>query len=69
MQKVLSEGVQCRAIASDPADGTPITIFKGLEESSHGHPPNVDENIADQLATSIKIKVEEHTPWIFQSID
>ncbi len=48
------------AQASDPADGTFITIFKGLTESLHSHVPNIDENIADQLATSIKRKAEEH---------
>ncbi len=46
---------------SDPADGTPITIFSGLTELPHSFPPNVDENIADQLATSIERKAEEHT--------
>ncbi len=47
-------------MTSDPADGTPITIFKGLAELPHSHLPYVDENIADQLATSIKGKAEEH---------
>ncbi len=51
MQKVLSEGVQC------PSN------YQGLAESPHSHPPNTDENIADQLATSIKRKAEEHPKW------
>ncbi len=36
------------------------SIFKGPAESSHTHSPNINENIADQLATSIKRKAEEH---------
>ncbi len=47
------------AITIDPA-GTPITIFKGLADLPHSYSANVDENIADKLATSIKRKAEEH---------
>ncbi len=44
----------------DPADSTLITIFKGLAELLHSHQPNIDENIADELATCIKRKAEEY---------
>ncbi len=54
-----------QAITSDSADDSDdtsitITFFKGLAESPHSHPPNIDENIADQLAASIKGKAEEY---------
>ncbi len=59
-RKYYRKECNARAITSDPADGTPITIFKGLVESPHCHLPNADENITDQLAKFIKRKVEEH---------
>ncbi len=46
-RKYYRKECNARAIISDPADSTPITIFKGLAESPHSHPPNKDENIAD----------------------
>ncbi len=63
-RKYYRKECNARAITSDPADDAPITIpikiFKGPEESLHSYPPNVDENIADQLPTSVERKAEEH---------
>ncbi len=55
-------GKECnaQAITSDLANGTPITIFKNLAALPHNHPSNKDDNIADQLATSIKRKAVEY---------
>ncbi len=67
MNKCISKGTSTNAHAQqkvcilgmqkvDPADSTPITIFMVPAELPHSHPPNIDENIAYQLATSIKKK-------------
>jgi hypothetical protein len=49
-----------RAITSDPADGVPVVVFKGPDQSEHQHPPNVEENIAAKVRTAMKRKAADH---------
>lgn len=49
-----------RAVTSDPKDGEPVVVYKGPSQSGHTHPPNVDENTANQLRASLKRKAADH---------
>lgn len=49
-----------RAITSEPADGVPLVVFQGPDESEHTHPPNEEESVAAQLTISLKRKAKDH---------
>ena len=55
-------GGECkaRAVTSDPTDGEPVEVYKGVPELDHSHPPNQEETAAGQLTTTLKRKAVNH---------
>ena len=55
-------GGECkaRAVTSDPTDGEPVEVYKGVPELDHSHPPNQEETAAGQLTTTLKRKAANH---------